>query len=92
MSPRPFIGISSHRLKDNPQEKRFAVAWRNICKSTLPYLLEERPAHRGYPPAVSDRDHVVAATIIQWLGSPVGQAFLADLGYVKRPKRRDDDT
>jgi len=26
----------------------------------------------------------VAATVIQWLGSPCGKFFLEELGYVKR--------
>ena len=28
---------------------------------------------------VSDRDELVAATLIQWLGSPVGQTFLKEV-------------
>jgi len=80
-------GLHEHRFRDNPEERRFAEAWaeHNTCGSTLAYLLD--PAHGtgpGRPPEPDDRDKVVAATVIQWLGSPVGQCFLRDLGYEKR--------
>ena len=31
------------------------------------------------PVEVSDRDREVAATVIQWLGSPIGNNFLREL-------------
>lgn len=37
-------------------------------------------------PIPTDREHEVAATVVQWLGSPVGQGFLRDLGYEKTPQ------
>lgn len=79
------IGLHPHRLKDNPEEKRFADAWAETCHlgSTLAYLLWEGD-QRGRPPEPSDRDHAVAATVIQWLGSPVGQSWLAGLGYERK--------
>jgi hypothetical protein len=75
-------GLQPHRFKDNPEEKRFADAWASTCRlgSTLAYLLHTGD-QIGRPPEPSDRDHVVAATVVQWLGSPVGQAWLRDLGY-----------
>lgn len=83
---KKIVGLNTHRLNSNPEEKAFADAWakRNTGRNNLPYLLDNRKVHTGYPPDVSDRDHVVAATLIQWLGSPVGQAFLEELGYVKK--------
>jgi len=75
-------GISAHRLKDNPEERRFAEAWEK--HNPLAWLLDERHEQTGRPADPSDRDQVVAATVIQWLGSPVGRAFLSDLGYQKR--------
>lgn len=75
-------GLHPHRFKDNPEERRFADAWASTCTlgSTLDYLLWEGDQH-GRPPEASDRDHAVAATVIQWLGSPVGQRWLEELGY-----------
>jgi len=79
------LGLHAHRLRDNPEERRFAAQWQddNEVGSVLAWLL-----HLGYqsgrPPAPSEHDVRTAATVIQWLGSPVGQAFLARLGYEKQ--------
>jgi predicted kinase len=73
-------GLHTCRFSDNPLEKRFADAWRNVNSGNhclLDYLLAKdnnRPCGE-----VTERDAVVAATIIQWLGSPVGQAFIMDV-------------
>ncbi len=78
-------GYQTQRLKANPEEKRFSVAWhRQQAGKTLAYLLGNGrdPAH------LEPRDNDVAATVIQWLGSPVGQAFLEELGYTKAKKTR----
>jgi hypothetical protein len=72
-------GKMQHRLKQNPLEQKFALEWEKINSGiqrhgTLDYLLAEdnnRPLNE-----VSDRDREVAATVIQWLGSPVGKNFL----------------
>ena len=77
-------GLHQYRFKDNPMEKRFANAWekQNVShmdkkldgKGTLDYLLAKdsnRPIGE-----VTDRDRVVAATVVQWLGSPVGRSFV----------------
>lgn len=77
-------GLHTYRFKENPEEKRFAEAWdkQNEQGSNLAYLLTVGD-QTGRPVEPPDRDHVVAATVIQWLGSPVGQSFLRDLGYLK---------
>lgn len=76
-------GRSQHRFTQNPLELRFAQEWEktnnkpNGQHGTLDYLLAEdvnRPNGE-----VSGRDREVAATVIQWLGSPVGQTFLRDV-------------
>jgi len=79
-------GLHQYRFRDNPMEEKFARAWndQNIAKpgtsdgrGTLDYLLAKdcnRPAGE-----VTDRDREVAATVIQWLGSPVGQGFIRDV-------------
>ena len=78
-------GLHPDRFKENPEEKRFAEAWdaQNQHGSNLAYLLCEG-SQVGRPLEPSDREHEVAATVIQWLGSPVGQGFLRDLGYEKK--------
>ena len=87
------VGCKAYRYKrrdDNEQERVFAEKWLEINDGharTLAHLLAENP-NTLYPPGPSDREKVVAATVIQWLGSPVGQGFLRDCGYVK--KERED--
>ena len=84
-------GLSVHRLRDNPEEKRFAEAWAAWNRggpggrTTLAYLLDSRQEHTGHPPEPDVRDQIVAATVVQWLGSPVGQDFLEALGYKRVP-------
>ena len=69
-------GINSHRLKQNPRERMFANAWAKEAPRTLGYILcgQDRNRHE-----FSQRDAEVAATIIQWLGSPVGTAFVEEV-------------
>lgn len=84
-----FRGLHHHRLRDNPEEKRFADAWddSNTVGQTLAWLLHVGD-QRGRPPDPSVHDIITSSTVIQWLGSPVGQTFLAQLGYVKDVKEK----
>lgn len=81
------IGKSVHRLKSNPLEKIYAEEWaeeNSKARGILDYLLAEDP---NYPAGeVTERDAMVAATVIQWLGSPVGQGFVD-----KVMKRKKDE-
>ena len=83
------IGLNAARLRperENPEEVRFAKAWQkhNEQGCTLDHLLD--PIGSGRPAESTERDTMVAATVIQWLGSPVGQFFLKELGYEKKEK------
>lgn len=84
-------GKNTHRFKDNPEERRFAEAWAksNEKGQTLCWLLDPRKCQTGYPPDVAPRDHEVAATVIQWLGSPGGQWFLHWLGYTRKGANKE---
>lgn len=76
-----IFGYHTHRFEQNPEERRFAEAWDRQQEHgrTLNYLLSE--SHDNRPVDVSPHDDKTAATLIQWLGSPVGQNFLRELGY-----------
>lgn len=78
-----YKGLHTHRFAENPEELRFAEAWEKENKygRCLEYLLSVHP--NNFPRAVSDHEESIAATVVQWLGSPVGQSFLFDLGYKK---------
>src|SRR5690349_3156433 len=76
--PNTYEGNSKCRLHyDNPRELAFAKAWKleDSRNHYLEYLIG-KPNERA---VVSDRDRMVAATIIQWLGSSVGMSFLEDV-------------
>jgi hypothetical protein len=85
-STKDLNTLNQHRFKGNPDEEAFAVAFSKFAKANLGYLLEPVEARDRHirPPEPSVRDYVVAETIIQWLGSPVGKGFLRDLGFEKR--------
>jgi hypothetical protein len=72
-------GLHRRRFAGNPVEKLFAAEWekQNKLHHTLAYLLhgQERLRHGDLDP----REAEIAATVIQWLGSPVGMCFLRDV-------------
>ena len=65
-------------------EKRFAQEWDRFNQEQHPleYLLGDG-TRRGH---ATDEQHELAATVVQWLGSPVGRAFLDDVGFVPKPE------
>jgi hypothetical protein len=93
-------GLHKWRYKDNALEKRFADEWAKLNdgdRGGLPTLLYLLAADNNRPvlEEMSARDAEVAATVIQWLGSPVGSCWLAETlekaGYemVKKTKKKD---
>ena len=76
-------GLHEYRFEQNPEEKRIAKEFKGYAKRNLKYLLHVGNQD-GFVPDPSGRDKAVACTIIQWLGSPVGQGFLEKLGYYKK--------
>jgi hypothetical protein len=72
-------GLHQYRFKENPLEKFYAEQWEkeNVEGRVLDYLLAKDPNHPR--DEVTDRDREVAATVIQWLGSPCGQSFVEDV-------------
>lgn len=70
-------GNWARRTTQNPEEKRFADAWKK--EHVLHHLL----GNGAFPRVPTKEEAAAAATVIQWLGSPVGQGFLSDLGYAR---------
>lgn len=70
------------RLDLNALEIRYARAWERENKDSIQRGLLELLLTDG----VSDRDREVAATLIQWLGSDVGQDFVR---RVLRKKKKE---
>ena len=80
-------GLNHTRMEREPVEKAFVEVWRklNIESSgpinDFPYRLLEHILSPKQPKIenISDRDVVVAETVVQWLGSSVGQSFLKEV-------------
>lgn len=72
-----YKGLSSNRIHANPLEQVFAEHWQEECENgTLEYLLS---GDRNQREAVVLKTQIATNTVIQWLGSPEGQAFLIDV-------------
>ena len=82
-------GLHTHRFEQNPLERIFAEEWEkeNRDERTLKYLL--KPPSNIYPVYVEDNDREIIATVIQWLGSPVGQAFLGNVQEAIDAERKE---
>lgn len=73
-------GKNFERTNCHPLEKVFAEEWDKLNSKLngcdlIDYLMVETPNEPNGE--VTERDRKVAATIIQWLGTSVGQEFLA---------------
>jgi len=81
----PHRGKKRYRLASNPMEQMFADLWeeKNTPIPGRPHgMLSYAVADGVLPTEVSNRDAELVATVIQWLGSPVGMAFLRDAGFI----------
>jgi hypothetical protein len=83
------VGNGSKRREWNYREEIFAAKWEEENKrlsflnggyGVLESLLDEHKEKSIYGPVseISQRDAFVSATVIQWLGSNVGQCFLRE--------------
>jgi predicted transport protein len=90
---KKYRGVHSDRYGREPLEKLFAELWQeenqknvNSDHTTLDWILTTDEHNVGFS---SKRDYEVASTIIQWLGSAVGQGFLRDVAQEARKKNID---
>ncbi len=83
------VGISAKRLQHNPREQAFHDQWQqenapvagvNCGHGILQDLFIESGDLMGFSKKViekiNNRDRMIVATVIQWLGSNVGMCFL----------------
>lgn len=76
--PSGFRGLHLYRLASNPIERIYAARWAEINKTghILEHILSSGGDRKADP---SERDYAVAATVVQWLGTIVGQGFLEEV-------------
>ena len=72
-----------YRFKDNPMEKKFASAWKeeNTVRpgSRRDPMLAMLIGNGIHPAEITDRDAFIAASVVQWFGSPVGRNWLGEI-------------
>ena len=72
------VGRSAHRLSTSPREAVFAEAWRKQQEfgHTLQWLLCASRDQQIQDRQLTQDEATCAATVMQWLGSPVGWNWL----------------
>lgn len=84
---RPHRGARTYRFAENPAEKVLSDEWHseNTREGVGHGMLSWLMGDGNKPGATTARDEYVAATVIQWLGTPVGHSFLEKCGFVRLP-------
>lgn len=93
LSKLPNTGLAHYRTRRYKEERRCSDTWRrlNACKdqskNLLYQLLQVNTRERNELDIPTDKHElsawtkVVAATLMQWLGSSIGQNFLRDCNF-----------
>lgn len=82
-------GVSHERIYREPDEKIFHDEWAAVAPHTLEHLLYgQNKDYRDLTDELRQRDAMVAATMIQWLGSNVGSAFLDEVQAKIKDRQR----
>lgn len=79
---------NSHRFKQNPLEEQIYVSFiaEMYKRDSLDRIIFGcRDEAQSFPKdTLTDRERDICATLIQWLGSPVGQYFLRSNGFERK--------
>lgn len=88
-----FRGNNTHRHETNPMEKEFHDLFvKKYVSGDFPYKRSVDGIvlgvdGRGRPPRyLTDEEVAIAISAVQWMASPVGQGFLAELGFNYQPE------
>jgi hypothetical protein len=82
-------GFKTYRHEQNPEEKRFHDNFiADICHDDMQSAIIFEPKDGGLAPSelLTPRENKIVISAMQWLGSPVGQSFLREMGYEKQPE------
>jgi hypothetical protein len=82
--------FKEHRFENNPQEKIFVEQFirERFYGNDIDLIVFGHPSNSSSPnDYLSDREKNIVVSTIQWLGSPVGQAFLYSCGFELKTKQ-----
>lgn len=86
------VGVGAERQKWNVKEKLFARFWQKE-NSDDKQLLSVLLSRNNQPWTITQRDAIVAATVMQWLGTNCGQGYLWSVEQaIKNLEKREDHT
>ncbi len=82
-----------YRFKDNPKEKEFFDKFieSHSKNNDMDFIVFGQEIGRiGFYPQdyLTEREESIVLSTIQWLGSPVGQGFLRDCGFIEKSEVR----
>lgn len=82
-------GNKTYRHKQNPEEKLFHDTFISQHGDRDMSAIVLEPNKSGTAPSryLTPEEEKIVISAMQWLGSPLGQCFLRDMGYEKKPKR-----
>jgi hypothetical protein len=76
--------LKEYRFQSNPQEKVFVDTFledNRSFKDMSLIVFGSKPNSDNPKEFLSEREHSIVISTIQWLGSPVGQNFLQSCGF-----------
>lgn len=87
MKPKRITGFNNHRItrKDpyNQKEELF-VDIANRYAGSDPNFLARIVTHGDRPDYLTKREEMIIMSVIQWLGTPVGQGFLEQVESIHK--------
>jgi len=84
-------GFKTYRHESNPKEKEFHdkfIEHNSHNHNDMDFLVFGMGDSNGNFPAnrLTEHEKKIVISTIQWLGSPVGQGFLRECGFIKKRK------
>ena len=81
-------GNKTYRHEQNPEEKRFHDEFIKQHGDHNMSAIVLEPKNGGMSPSrhLTPEEENIVVSGMQWLGSPLGQSFLRDMGYEKPPE------
>jgi hypothetical protein len=85
-------GNNEYRFESNPKEKEFHSKFikmftqSNSALKSLSAIVNGWSDDRQIQPKewLSEKEETICVNLIQWLGSPVGQGFLNECGFIEK--------